>query len=323
MSDLRFDERVALVTGAGGAIGRAHALLLAERGAKVVVNDYGTTVAGEKPGAADDRAERVAEEIRDLGGEAITNTDSVAEQAGAEQMVKAALEAYGRLDIIVNNAGIAVCDHIHEEPGPRYALNLGVLLEGPAYVIRAAWETMKERGYGRILNTSSAAIFGFHWPDGNWMGSYVLAKAGVMAYTRQIGGQGEAHGIKANAILPLAYSRMNSESLKGTPEGDYLKTFAGPEHVASAAGYLLHEECPVTGQSFSVSGGRIARVLFAEPLGFYHPALTPELVRDNWEAAVGEPGEDNRLSPDFFQIVNLLQESELMVAAGVGSQAAV
>jgi hypothetical protein len=155
------------------------------------------------------------------------------------------------------------------------------------------------------------------------MGSYVLAKSAVMAYTRQIGGQGEAHGIKANAILPLAYSRMNSESLKGTPEGDYLKTYAGPEHVASAAGYLLHEECPVTGQSFSVSGGRIARVLFAEPLGFHHPALTPELVRDNWEAAVGEVGEDNRLSPEFFQILNLLQESELMVAAGVGSQAAV
>jgi NAD(P)-dependent dehydrogenase (short-subunit alcohol dehydrogenase family) len=323
MSELRFDGRVALVTGAGGAIGRAHALLLAGRGAKLVVNDYGTTVAGEKPDVADNRGEQVAQEIRDLGGEAITNADSVAEHAGAERMVGAALEAYGRLDIIVNNAGIAVCDHIYEEPGPRYALNLGVLLEGPAYVVRAAWDTMKEQRYGRILNTSSASIFGFNWPDGNWMGSYVLAKSAVMAYTRQIGGQGEALGIKANAILPLAYSRMNSESLKGTPEGDYLKTFAGPEHVASAAGYLLHEECPVTGQSFSVSGGRIARVLFAEPLGFHHPALTPELVRDNWEAAVGEVAEDNRLSPEFFQILNLLQESELMVAAGVGSQAAV
>jgi NAD(P)-dependent dehydrogenase (short-subunit alcohol dehydrogenase family) len=323
MSDLRFDDRVALVTGAGGAIGRAHALLLAERGAKVLVNDYGTTVAGAKDGARDSRGENVVQEIRDAGGEAIFNGDSVAEQGGAESMVKAALDAYGRLDVIVNNAGIAVCDHIWQEPGDKYALNMGVLLEGPAYVVRAAWDTMVAQGYGRILNTSSASIFGFNWPDGNWMGSYVLAKSAVMAYTRQIGGQGEAHGIKANAILPLAYSRMNSESLKGTPEGDYLKTFAGPEHVANAAGYLLHEECPVTGQSFSVSGGRIARVLYAEPLGYHHPALTPELVRDNWATAFGEVADDNRLSPDFFQIVNLLQESELMVAAGVGSEAAV
>jgi NAD(P)-dependent dehydrogenase (short-subunit alcohol dehydrogenase family) len=323
MSDLRFDDRVALVTGAGGAIGRAHALLLAERGAKVVVNDYGTSVAGEKGDAPDPRGEQVAREIRDAGGAAVVNTDSVAEQAGAERMVKAALDAYGRLDIIVNNAGIAVCDHVWQEPGPKYGLNMGILVEGPAYVVRAAWDTMKKQGYGRILNTSSASIFGFNWPDGNWMGSYVLAKSAVMAYTRQIGGQGEEHGIKANAILPLAYSRMNAESLKGTPEGDYLKTFAGPEHVATAAAYLLHEECPVTGLAFSVSGGRIARVLYAEPLGYHHPALTPELVRENWAAAMGEVGEDNRLSPDFFQIVNLLQESELMVAAGVGSQATV
>ena len=110
-----------------------------------------------------------------------------------------------------------MCDHIWQEPGPKYALNMGILLEGPAHVVRAAWNTMKAQGYGRILNTSSASIFGFAWPDGNWMGSYVLAKSAVMAFTRQIGGQGEEYGIKANAILPLAYSRMNSESLKGTP----------------------------------------------------------------------------------------------------------
>jgi len=319
MSDLRFDERVALVTGAGGAIGRAHALLLAERGAKVVVNDYPVTIAGEPEGSGNPRAEAVAKEIRDLGGEAIINSDSVADEAGATSMVRATIDAFGRIDVIVNNAGIMVCDHIHEEPGPKYDINFDILLKGPAYVTRAAWETMKAQEYGRILNTSSASIFGFDWPDGNWMGSYVLAKSAVLAYTRQIGGAGEQFGIKANAILPLAYSRMNSESLKGTPEGDYLKTFAGPEHIANAAGYLLHEECPVSGQAFSVSGGRIARVLFAEPLGYHNSALTPELVRDNWEAAFGPVEADNTLSSEYFQIVNLLQESELMVAAGVGT----
>ena len=319
MSELRFDGRVALVTGAGGAIGRAHALLLASRGANVVVNDYHVTVAGDSENGAGNRAQVVADEIVRAGGEAITNVDSVAEQAGADAMVKAAVDAFGRIDIIVNNAGIMVCDLIHEEPGPRYERNMKILLEGPMLTTRAAWERMSEQGYGRIVNTTSASIFGFNWPDGTWMGSYVLAKSAVMAYTRQIGGAGESRGIHANAIMPLAYSRMNSESLKGTPEGDYLKTYAGPEHVANAAAYLLHEECPVSGMTFSVSGGRIARVIMSEPLGYHHPALTPELVRENWGAAMGEQEGDHRLSPEYYEIVNLLAESELMVAAGVGS----
>jgi NAD(P)-dependent dehydrogenase (short-subunit alcohol dehydrogenase family) len=319
MSELRFDGRVALVTGAGGAIGRAHALLLASRGAKVVVNDYHVTIAGDSENGAGNRAETVASEIRDLGGEAVTNVDSVAEPEGAEAMVQAAVDSFGRIDIIVNNAGIMVCDLIHQEPGPKYTRNMKILLEGPMYTTRAAWDRMSNQQYGRIVNTTSASIFGFNWPDGTWMGSYVLAKSAVMAYTRQIGGAGELTGIKANAIMPLAYSRMNSESLKGTPEGDYLKTYAGPEHVANAAAYLLHEECPVSGATFSVSGGRIARVIYAEPLGYHHGALTPELVRDNWDAAMGEQEGDKRLSADYYEIVNLLQESELMVAAGVGS----
>jgi NAD(P)-dependent dehydrogenase (short-subunit alcohol dehydrogenase family) len=316
--ELRFDGRVALVTGGGGSIGSAHAKLLAERGAKVVVNDYNTTVAGEAGDTAESPAELVARELRDLGAEAVANGDSVAEPAGAQRMVQTAIEHFGRIDIIVNNAGIAVCDHIHQEPGPLYGRNFEILLEGPMYVVKAAWEHMKEASYGRILNTSSASIFGFNWPDGNWMGSYVLAKSAIAAYTKQIGGYGEQFDIKANAIMPLAYSRMNWDSLKGTPEGDFMKTYATPELVASGAGYLLHEDCPVSGELFSVAAGRVARVVWSEPLGFQAGDATPEAVRDNWAAVMGEVEEDHTLV-GYREIVSLLQESELMVQSGVGS----
>jgi NAD(P)-dependent dehydrogenase (short-subunit alcohol dehydrogenase family) len=319
MSDeLRFDGRVALVTGGGGSIGASHARLLTERGAKVVINDYNTTVGGDADDPGENRGEQVAQELRDLGAEAVSNPDSVADAAGAQKMVQTALDHFGQLDIIVNNAGIAVCDHIHQEPGPLYERNFKILLEGPMYVVRAAWEHMKERQYGRILNTSSASIFGFNWPDGNWMGAYVLAKSAIAAYTKQIGGYGEQFGIKANAIMPLAYSRMNWDSLKDTPEGDFMKTYATTELVAGGSGYLLHEECPVSGQLFSVAAGRVARVVWAEPLGFHAGDATPESVRDNWDAVMGEVDDDRKLL-NFYEVVSLVQESELMMQSGVGT----
>lgn len=317
MSQLRFDGRVALVTGAGGSIGRAHAALLAARGAKIVVNDYNTTVAGEPGDTRESPAELFAKELRDQGAEAVANTDSVADPAGAARMVQQALDSFGRIDIIINNAGIAVCNNIHEEPGPLYERNFKILLEGPMYVVRAAWERMKAQKFGRILNTSSASIFGFNQPDGNWWGSYVLAKSAITAYTRQLGGFGEQFGIKTNAILPLAYSRMNWDLLKGTPEGEYLEKYATPESVAAASAYLLHEDCPVSGASFSVSGGRIARVVYAEPLGYQKTGLTPEDVRDNWAAAMGAVDGEYHMQ-GFYEIPNLLQESILMGIAGVG-----
>lgn len=317
MADLRFDGRVALVTGGGGSIGRAHAMLLASRGAKVVVNDLHTTVAGEPGQTGTNPADKVVQELRDMGAQAVANHDNVADAQGAARMIQAAMDHYGRIDIIVNNAGVAVCNFAHEEPGPLYERNLKILLEGPMLVVRAAWPHMTAQKFGRILNTSSASIFGFNQPDGNWWGSYVLAKSAVAAYTRQIGGYGEALGIKANAILPLAYSRMNWDLLKGTPEGDFLEKYATPASVAAAAGYLLHEECPVSGASFSVSGGRIARVLYAEPLGYHKHGLTPEDVRENWSQAMGHVDDEFRLQ-DFYEIPNLLQESMLMLKAGVG-----
>jgi NAD(P)-dependent dehydrogenase (short-subunit alcohol dehydrogenase family) len=317
MSSLRFDGRVALITGAGGSIGRAHAMLLASRGAKIVVNDYNTTVAGEGGQTGPNPGDKVAAELRALGADAVVNADSVADPAGAKRMVQTALDHFGRIDIIVNNAGIAICDNVHEEPGPLYERNMKILLEGPMYVVRAAWEQMKKQKFGRILNTSSGSIFGFNQPDGNWWGAYVIAKSAVVAYTRQLGGFGEQFGIKANAILPLAYSRMNWDLLKGTPEGEYMEKYTTAEKVATASGYLLHDECPVSGAAFSVSGGRIARVIYAEPLGYHHPQLSPEHVRDNWATVMGSVDGDFKLG-EFFEVPTLWEESALMTRAGVG-----
>jgi len=318
MADLRFDGRVALITGGGGSIGRAHAMLLASRGAKIVVNDYNTTVAGEAGQPSANPGEKVAAELRALGAQAVVNGDSVADPEGAKRMVQTALDNFGRIDIIVNNAGIAVCNNVHEEPGPLYERNMKILLEGPMYVVRAAWEQMCKQKFGRILNTSSGSIFGFNQPDGNWWGSYVIAKSAVVAYTRQLGGFGEQFGIKANAILPLAYSRMNWDLLKGTAEGEYMEKYTTAEKVATASGYLLHDECPVSGAAFSVAGGRIARVVYAEPLGYHHPQLSPEDVRDNWAQVMGQVGSEFQLNNGFYEIPTLWEESALMTRAGVG-----
>lgn len=320
MSMIRFDGQVAVVTGAGRGIGRAHARFLASRGAQVVVNDYNTTIDGDPGDSAENPAETVANELRAAGGAAVSNTDSVAVPDGAARIIEQAISTYGRIDILVNNAAVALCDHIHQEPGPLYDRNLDTLLKGPMYMSRAAWPHMQEQNYGRILNTSSASIFGFSWPDGNFMGAYVLAKAAIFSYTRQIGSYGEQFGIKANAILPLGFSRTNADGgkLEGSEQGEFIRKHLPAELVASGAGYLLSTECPVSGECFSAAGGRVARVVFAEPTGFWSAATTPEDIRDHWAEVMGDVSDDDTLN-GFHQVTSLDQETKLMARAGIGS----
>lgn len=278
MSELRFDGRVAIVTGAGGGLGREHALLLASRGAKVVVNDLGGAVDGS--GASAGPAEQVVKEIEALGGVAVADTNSVATPEGGEAIVATALEAFGRVDIVINNAGI-----LRDKSFPNMAPELvdavlDVHLRGAFNVTRPAWIRMKEAGYGRVLMTASNAGILGNFGQSN----YGAAKMGLVGLARVLAQEGLRYGIKVNVLAPLARTRMTAELLG--PIADKLD----PALVAPVAAWLVHEDCPVTGEIYSAGGGRVARFFIGLTQGYLNPALTPEDVRDHFEQIRDEAG---------------------------------
>lgn len=270
MSKLSFDGKVAVITGAGGGLGRQHALLLAERGALVVVNDLGGNVEGT--GADASAAQKVVDEIRAAGGEAVANHDSVSTPDGGEAIIQTAIDAFGRVDIVINNAGILRDKTFHNMTPDLVDSVIEVHLKGAFNVTRPAWIRMREQGYGRIISTSSAAgIFG-NFGQAN----YGAAKMGLVGFTRVLAAEGAKYNIKANAIAPLALTRM-TENLMGAL-GDKLD----PGLVTPIVAWLAHEDCDVSGEIYSVGGGRVARVFIGETQGFFKPGLTLEDVRDNW-----------------------------------------
>jgi NAD(P)-dependent dehydrogenase (short-subunit alcohol dehydrogenase family) len=271
MTDIGFDGQVAIVTGAGHGLGRQHALQLASRGARVVVNDLGGTVDGT--GADAGPAQQVADEINAAGGEAVANTDSVASQTGGEAIVQTALDAFGRVDIVVNNAGILRDKAFHNLTPELLEPVLQVHLYGAFWVTLPAWKLMREQNYGRVINTTSAAgLFGNFGQT-----NYGAAKMGLVGFTKALAQEGRKRNVLANVIAPGARTRM-TEDLLG-PMADSLD----PEAVTPVVVYLASEQCDVTGQILSVAGGRVSRVVVAEPLGYYSKDLTPEQVRDNWD----------------------------------------
>ncbi len=278
MSDIGFDGKVAVITGAGGGLGRQHALLLASRGALVVVNDLGGAVDGT--GSDKGAAERVVDEIRALGGEAVADTNSVATPEGGAAVVATAVEAFGTVDIVVNNAGILRDKAFHNLEPDLLDPVIDVHLKGAFHVTRPAWRIMRERGYGRIVSTSSAAgLFGNFGQT-----NYGAAKMGLVGLTRVLAVEGARYGIKANAIAPLALTRM-TESIMGAL-GDKLD----PALVSPLVAFLAHGDCPVSGQVFSVGGGRVAHVFIGETAGWSDPQLTPESLRDHWGEVVDAAG---------------------------------
>ena len=267
---MTYDGKVAVITGAGGGLGRQHALLLAERGALVVVNDLGGNVEGA--GADASAAQKVVDEIRAAGGDAVANHDSVSTPEGGEAIIQTAVDAYGRVDIVINNAGILRDKTFHNMTPDLVDSVIEVHLKGAFNVTRPAWILMREQKYGRIISTSSAAgIFG-NFGQAN----YGAAKMGLVGFTRVLAAEGAKYNIRANAIAPLALTRM-TENLMGAL-GDKLD----PSLVTPIVAWLAHEDCDVSGEIYSVGGGRVARVFIGETQGFFKPGLTLEDVRDNW-----------------------------------------
>jgi NAD(P)-dependent dehydrogenase (short-subunit alcohol dehydrogenase family) len=297
MTELGFDGKVAIITGAGGGLGRQHALLLASRGALVVVNDLGGAVDGS--GSDKGAAEHVVDEIRALGGEAVADANSVSTPEGGKAIVKTAVDAFGTVDIVINNAGILRDKAFHNMEPDLLNPVLDVHLKGAFYVTQPAWQIMREKGYGRIISTSSAAgIFGNFGQT-----NYGAAKMGLVGFTRVLAVEGAKFNIKANAIAPLALTRM-TEALMGAL-GDKLD----PGLVSPIVTYLAHEDCPVSGQVFSVGGGRVAHVFIGETQGYHKADLTPEDLRDNWSTVTDQTdyavpnnlGEETALFLPFFR----------------------
>jgi NAD(P)-dependent dehydrogenase (short-subunit alcohol dehydrogenase family) len=289
LDDMRFDEQVAVVTGAGGGLGKQHALLLASRGARVVVNDTGGSVTGT--GSNLDAANAAAEEIRSQGGEAVADTNSVTTPQGGQAIIDAAVRTWGRVDIVINNAGI-VCDAPFEDmTADRLEPLLDVHLRGAFYVTRPAWKVMREQRYGRIVNTCSAAgLLG-----AERMSNYGAAKTGLIGLTRVLAAEGADHNIKVNAIAPIAYTRMLAHSMDsaGRPDdpsaqamlndlaAQYLQKL-DPALVAPVVAFLAHRDCPVSGEIYTVGAGHVARFFIGRTKGFYSPALSMEAVRDHF-----------------------------------------
>jgi NAD(P)-dependent dehydrogenase (short-subunit alcohol dehydrogenase family) len=278
MADLGFDGKVAIITGSGGGLGREHALLLAARGAQVVINDLGGSVSGEGGDAGP--AHRTAEEINGLGGVAVADTNSVSTPEGGEAIVKTAIDTFGRVDILINNAGILRDKTFHNMTPELLDPVLDVHLKGAFYVTRPAWIAMREQAYGRIVNTSSNSGILGNFGQSN----YGAAKMGLVGLTRVLSAEGAKYNIKVNAIAPVAKTRMTEELFGAV--GDKLD----PKLVSPIVAWLVHEDCPVTGEIYSAAGGRIARMFIGLCPGYYNPNLTVEDVRDNFELIRSEDG---------------------------------
>jgi NAD(P)-dependent dehydrogenase (short-subunit alcohol dehydrogenase family) len=285
MNELRYDGRVAVVTGGGRGLGRAYALLLASRGAKVVVNDVGGDLTGD--GSDVGPAQEVVREIVAAGGEALANTDSVATPEGGKAIVDAALDTFGRLDILVHNAGNVRRGSLREISYEDFDAVLGVHLRGAFHVVRQAFPVMCDAGYGRIVLTSSiGGLYGNH--D---VVNYAVAKAGVMGLSNVAAIEGAAHGVKSNVIVPAAVTRM----AEGIDTSAYPPM--GPELVAPTVGWLTHETCSVTGEMFIALAGRVAAAVIAETPGVHRTSWTVEDVAGNLDAI------RDRSQPVVFPVV--------------------
>jgi NAD(P)-dependent dehydrogenase (short-subunit alcohol dehydrogenase family) len=278
METLRFDGRVVAVTGAGRGLGREYAKLLAARGACVIVNDLGVTTDGTAPSA--DPSAEVVTEIRAAGGKAVANSADVADPDGAFSIVDAAISTFGRLDVIVNNAGIVRPLHFEETPRSRYEEQLRVSFFGSLNLVQAAWPELKKTR-GNVISVSSSALLGVEV-----LAAYAAGKGAVYAFSRCLALSGRPHGIRVNTVFPMAATRM-ADASADTIATEELKRFVdrelAPAKVAPLVAFLAHENCPVSGCAFNAGRDRVAKVFVGETLGFRQPSLSVEDIASNWD----------------------------------------
>lgn len=308
MTELRFDDRVAVITGAGRGLGRAYALLLARRGAKVVINDHGGNMKGDA--VEGHPAEEVVKEIKAAGGEAVACTDSVATPEGGKAIVDAALRHYGRLDILIHNAGNVRRGSLKDMTYEDFDAVLDVHLRGAFHVVRPAFPVMCEAGYGRVVLTSSiGGLYG-----NKLVANYSAAKAGIIGLGNTVAIEGEPEGVKCNMIVPAAVTRM----AEGLDTSKYPPM--DPELVAPVVGWLSHESCNINGEMLISVAGRVARAYIAESVGVYRPSWSIEQVGELMPA-IRDHAEPWVL-PTLGGHVEHLTRSFAMASAGAGATAA-
>ena len=287
MTDIRFDGRVAIITGAGNGLGKDYALELARRGARIVVNDLGGSGSGQ--GASHNAADQVVQEIRDAGGEAVANYDSVSTREGGAAIVQSALDAFGKVDICINNAGFLRNNRFEDLTDSQIDAIIDVHLKGAFYVAQPAYRAMRESGYGRFLVTGSAsAMFGHAW-----QANYAAAKGGLMGLSHIVAIEGSAYGITSNLLMPTAQSRLAAEMDAGFMEiPAFAKAVQSADYAASAerievpfntplAVYLVSEACTSTHGIYSQNSGRYAKVRILAADGWVAPmGASPPSVED-------------------------------------------
>jgi NAD(P)-dependent dehydrogenase (short-subunit alcohol dehydrogenase family) len=298
MTDITFDGRVAIITGAGGGIGRTYAIDLARRGAQVVVNDLGGSVDGR--GGDGTAAQKVVDEIKAAGGDAVPNYDSVSTPEGGASIVKTAVDAFGKVDIVVNNAGILRDKSFLKMSWDDLDAVLDVHLKGAFYVSQPAFAVMKENNYGRFVFTSSNAHFG-NFGQAN----YAAAKAGLIGLSNVLSVEGAKNNILSNVLLPVAKTRMTEELL-----GAFADAFS-PETITPLVTYLCSEACTTTHGYYSAAGGRFARVFEGIAPGWFAgkgATITAEDVATHWDEIEKQDGYmvPNSTSDEIMALAGLL-----------------
>jgi NAD(P)-dependent dehydrogenase (short-subunit alcohol dehydrogenase family) len=272
MHELRFDNRVAVITGAGRGLGATYAVLLASKGASVVVNDPGVSVEGDGVDAAP--AQEVVREITAKGGRAVACTQSVATPEGGGAIIQTALDRYGRIDILIHNAGNVRRGTFKEISYADFDAVLDVHLRGAFHVVRPAFPLMCEKGYGRIVLTSSiGGLYGNHQ-----VANYCTAKAGLIGLSNAVALEGSAEGVKCNVVIPAAVTRL----AKGRDTSTYPPM--QPDLVAPTVAWLAHESCSITGEMLISIAGRVAKAVIAETPGVYQKAWTIEEIAEQMPA---------------------------------------